>query len=255
MIIYLSLIAIFLSSMLYGIIGFGDALILIPIITPLIGIKNAIILVNLWGILTALLNFVKYRRLLDKGYFIRFLSLGIPATIFGTFLLIEIRLEWIELILGIFIFGYSTLKLYQYFKKKDIIELKNQINTTSPLIIAGGFGYGLLTALISAAGPLNVAMLEKTGHYRENFIGNFAAIGFSLSIARTPFYFITNIFPYDLFILFLLGFPIIFLGTKFGQRLTPKIPIKAFQVVVFCFLLVISLKSIITSVIGLALYF
>ena len=251
MIIYLSLIAIFFSSMVYGVIGFGDALILIPIITPIIGIKNAIILVNLWGILTALLNFIKYRKLLDKAYFIRFLSLGIPATIFGTFLLVEIRLEWIELIFGAFVLGYSALKLYQYLKKKDKIEFEKQLSTTSPLIIAGGFSYGLLAALISAAGPLNVAMLEKTGHYRENFIGNFAAIGLSLSIARTPFYFIANIFPYELLILFLLGFPIIFLGTKFGQRLTPKIPIKTFQVLVFCFLIVIGIKSVITSVIGL----
>jgi uncharacterized membrane protein YfcA len=96
-------------------------------------------------------------------------------------------------------------------------------------------------------------MLEKTGHYRESFIENFAAIGFSLSIARTPFYFITNIFPYELLLLFLLGFPIIFLGTKFGQRLTPKIPIKVFQIIIFCFLIVIGSKSIITSVISLFL--
>jgi len=254
MIIYLSLITIFFSSMVYGVIGFGDALILIPLIRPLIGLENAIILVNLWGILTALLNYIKYRKLLDKGYFIRFLSLGIPATILGVFLFIEIRVEWIELIFGAFILGYSALKLYQYFKKKDKIEFEERLNSTSPLILAGGFSYGLLAALISAAGPLNVAMLEKTGHYRENFIGNFAAIGLSLSIARTPFYFITGIFPYELLILFLLGFPIIFLGTKFGQRLTPKIPIKTFQVLVFCFLIVIGLISIVTSVIGLVSY-
>jgi len=240
--------------MVYGVIGFGDALILIPMITPLVGIKNAIILVNLWGILTALLNFVKYRKLLDKGYFIRFLSLGIPATILGTFLFIEIELQWIELILGIFILSYSSIKLKAYLENKEDIEFKNRLNSTSPLIIAGGGSYGLLAALISAVGPLNVAMLEKTGHYRENFIGNFAAIGFSLSIARTPFNFVTNIFPYELLILFLLGFPIIFLGTKFGQRLTPKIPLKTFQVIVFCFLIVIGLKSVITSVIGLILY-
>jgi len=252
MIIYLSLIAIFFSSMVYGVIGFGDALILIPIITPMIGIKNAVILVNLWGILTALLNFIKYRKLLDKGYFIRFLALGIPATIFGTFLFIEIRLEWIELILGAFILGYSAIKLNEYFKKKENIEFEKRLNSTSPLILAGGFSYGLLSALISAVGPLNVAMLEKTGHYRENFIGNFAAIGFSLSIARTPFYFITDIFPYELLILFLLGFPIIFLGTKFGQRLTPKIPIKTFQALVFCFLLIISVNSIVRSIFSLA---
>ena len=253
MIIYLSLIAIFFSSMVYGVIGFGDALILIPIITPLIGIKNAIILVNLWGILTALLNFIKYRELLDKVYLIRFLSLGIPATIFGIFLFIEIQLEWIELIFGGFIFVYSTIKLIEYLKKKDDIEFEKGLNSTSPLIIACGGSYGLLATLISAVGPLNVAMLEKTGHYRENFIGNFAAIGFSLSIMRAPFYFVTNIFPYDLLILFILGFPIIFLGTKLGQRLTPKIPIKAFQVILFCFLIIIGLKSMVTSAIGLVL--
>ncbi len=84
MIIYISLVAIFFSSMVYGIIGFGDALILIPIITPIIGIRNAVILVNIWGTFPALLNFIKYRRFLDRGYFFRFLSLGIPATIFGT---------------------------------------------------------------------------------------------------------------------------------------------------------------------------
>lgn len=254
MIIYFSLIAIFFSSMVYGVIGFGDALILIPIIYPIIDFKNVVILVNLWGILTALLNFIKYRKLLDKGYFIRFISLGIPATIFGTFLFIDIKLEWIELIFGTFILGYSTLKLYHYLKKKDDIEFENRLKSTSPLIIAGGFSYGLLAALISAVGPLNVVMLEKTGHYRENFIENFATIGFSLSIARAPFYFITNIFPYDLLILFLLRFPTIFLGTNFGQRLTPKIPIKAFQVLVFCFLIVFGFKSIITSVIGLVVY-
>ncbi|MHA1104277.1 MAG: sulfite exporter TauE/SafE family protein [Promethearchaeota archaeon] len=254
MIIYLSLIAIFISSMVYGVIGFGDALILIPIITPIIGFKNAVILLNLWGILTALLNFIKYRELLDKSYYIRFLSLGIPATIFGTFLFIDIQLEWIELILGTFIFSYSTLKLIQYFKKSNEVKLMRQMNTTSPFIIAGGFTYGFLTALISAVGPLNVAMLEKTGHYRENFVGNFAAIGFALSIARTPFYFITNVFPYELAILFLLGFPVIFLGTKLGQKLTPKIPVKTFQIIIFCFLIGISLKSIITSVVVLILY-
>lgn len=254
MIVYLSLIAIFFSSMVYGIIGFADALILIPIITPLIGVKNAVILVNLWGTLTSFLNFIKYREFLDKGYYVRFLSLGIPATIFGTFLIIGFGLDWIELILGIFILGYSSLKLYQYYKKNKEIMVERKLYTKSTLIFFGGFTYGLLTALISAAGPLNVALLEKTGHYRESFIENFAAIGFALSIARNPFYFITGIFPYELLLLFLLGFPVILLGTKFGQKFTPKIPVKIFEIIIFCFLIGISLKSIITAIFGLFFY-
>ncbi|MFX1418997.1 MAG: TSUP family transporter [Promethearchaeota archaeon] len=247
MIVYLSLVAIFFSSMVYGIIGFGDALVLIPIITPIIGIKNAVILVNIWGMFPALLNFIKYRKFLDKGYFFRFLSLGIPATILGTYLIIHLRVEWIELTLGCFILIYSSLKLYKYFKNPDNLELKNELNTTSPTIFLGGFSYGLLTGLISAAGPVNVALLEKTGHFRESFIENFAAIGTILSISRIPFYFATNIFPYDLSLIFLLAFPIIFLGTKLGHKITPKISVKKFQIIIFFFLLGISLRSIITA--------
>ncbi|NVM34763.1 MAG: sulfite exporter TauE/SafE family protein [Candidatus Lokiarchaeota archaeon] len=251
MIIYLSLVAIFFSSMVYGIIGFGDALILIPIITPIIGIRNAVILVNIWGTFPAFLNFIKYREYLDKGYFFRFLSLGIPATILGTYLIIIIQVEWIELTLGIFIFVYSTLKLIKYFKNPEKIEVRNELNTTSPLIFAGGFSYGLLTGLISAAGPINVALLEKTGHYRESFIENFAAIGTILSISRIPFYFIGDIFPYELILVFIFAFPVIFLGTKLGHQITPKIPVKKFQMIIFCFLIGIGLKSIILSSITL----
>ena len=251
MIVYFSLIAIFFSSMVYGIVGFGDALILIPIITPLIGIKNAVILVNLWGTFPALLNFIKYRKYLDKGYFLRFLVLGIPATILGTFLIINIRLEWIELIFGIFVLFYSSLRLYQYRKNSSKVQIEKELNSSSPLIIVGGFSYGLLSGLISAAGPINVLCLEKTGHYRESFIENFAAVGTMLSISRIPFYFFEGVFPTELFLVFVLAFPIIFIGTKFGHQITPKIPVMKFQIIIFCFLLVISLKSIITSLIAL----
>jgi len=251
MLIYLILIPIFLSSMVYGIVGFGDALILIPIITPIIGVKTAIILVNIWGTLPALVNFIKYRDFLDYGYFWRFLSLGIPATIFGTYLLINIYFEWIELILGVFIFSYSLIKLRQYIKILNKIEIQKELNSSSPIIFVGGFSYGLLTGLISAAGPVNVALLEKTGHYRESFIENFAAIGTILSISRIPFYFLENAFPYDLLFVFLLAFPIIICGTKLGNQFTHKISVRKFQIIIFLFLLAVSLKSIIFSSVGL----
>ncbi|MFX1388451.1 MAG: sulfite exporter TauE/SafE family protein [Promethearchaeota archaeon] len=242
-----------MSSLTYGIIGFGDALILIPIISPFIGVVNAVILTNLWGTVPALLNFIQYRKYLDKGYFFRFLSLGIPATILGTFLIIIIQREWIEFVFGVFVFTYSSIKLFQYYKKQFDIELKKEMNTKHPIVFIGGLSYGFLTGLISAAGPINVAILEKTGHYRESFIENFGAIGTILSISRIPFYFTENVFPYDLLLVFLFAFPIIFLGTKLGHQITPKIAVKKFQTIVFFFLLVIGLKSIIFSLIGLVI--
>jgi uncharacterized protein len=251
MIIYLSLIAVFFSSLVYGMIGFGDALILIPIITPLIGIKNSIILANLWGTITSTVNFIKYRRLLDRNYFVRFLSLGIPATVLGTFLMIDLKFEWIELIFGIFVFVYASIKISKFFFRATPTINSRDLNNKSNLIIFGGFSYGILSGLISAAGPLNVAFLEHTGHYKENFIENFAAVGSVLSFSRIPFYFIGNIFPYELAFVLLLGIPIIYIATRLGHEITPKISLALFQIIIFCFLLVMSLKSIMLSLIGL----
>ena len=265
MILFLSLTAIFISGMVQGIIGFGNALVLIPIITPIIGIRNAVILTNIWGTFPALLNFIKYHKYLDKAYFYRFISLGVPATILATLLIINISLEWIELIFGIFVLIYSSLKVIQYLKYRDylknininelkILESENVISSTSPFIFLGGFSYGLFTGLISAAGPLNVALLERTGHFKESFIGNFAATGTVLSISRIPFYFMENgAFPYELLLLFFLALPLVFLGTLVGHQITPKISVIKFQIIILCFLLAVSLKSIITSSISLIL--
>ena len=251
MIIYLSLIAVFFSSLVYGIIGFADALILIPIITPIIGIKDSVILVNIWGTITSTVNFIKYRTLLDRNYFVKFLSLGVPATILGTFLIIDLQFEWIELIFGIFLFVYASIKIFKYFFQDLSIINSRDLNNSSNLVIFGGFSYGILSGLISAAGPLNVALLEHTGHYKENFIENFAAVGSVLSFSRIPFYFIGNIFPYELVYVLLLGIPIIYIATRLGHRITPKISLKIFQIIIFCFLLIMSLKSIVESLIGL----
>ena len=251
MIIYISLIAVFFSSLVYGIIGFADALILIPIITPIIGIKDSVILVNLWGTITSTVNFIKYRTLLDRSYFLRFLSLGVPATILGTFLIIDLQFEWIELIFGIFLFVYASIKIFKYFFQDLSIINSRDLNNSSNLVIFGGFSYGILSGLISAAGPLNVALLEHTGHYKESFIENFAAVGSVLSLSRIPFYFVGNIFPYELVYVLLLGIPIIYIATRLGHRITPKISLKIFQIIIFCFLLIMSLKSIVVSLIGL----
>ena len=179
MLIYLLLIPVFFANMVYGIVGFGNALLMIPFLAPVIGVREAVIFSNLWGVIPAVLNFIKYREYLDKSYFYRFISLGLPATILGTLLILNIQTDWIKLIFGIFVFIYSTIELVQYYKLRnnDFYEEKKILSSKSPLIYVGGFSYGLLTGLISAAGPINVGFLERTGHYRESLIGNFAAVG------------------------------------------------------------------------------
>ncbi|WP_457917793.1 sulfite exporter TauE/SafE family protein [Candidatus Lokiarchaeum ossiferum] len=251
---YWILIFVFLSSFVYGLIGFGDALILIPIASPIIGIQAAIILVTIWGVVPSVLNLIQYRHFMDKKFLIRAILTGIPGAVIGSLLLLlSINLRWVELLLGCFILTYSILKIRSVLKTKEEIQTEDIFiskEISEPILIIGGFSYGLFGGLIGASGPINVALLEGTGHYKENFIGNFAAIGFPLTILKISLYIATDSFPKDnLLIIFLIGLPIIIFASKLGHKLTPKIPVETFRLIILVALIIIGIRSILKQTI------
>ena len=243
------LAVVFVSSFVFGLIGFGDALIFIPLATPFIGIQKAVIIVTIWGFFPTILNLIHYRHNLDKKFIIRGILTGIPGTFIGTLLIAYANLRWVELLLGCFILIYSSVKIYEVLKKRKEIEEEVLIKKEIPelVLIAGGFSYGFFGGLIGASGPINVALLEGTGHYREDLIGNFAAVSFAMVLLKVPMYIATDIFPKDLLLILLLGIPIIFIASKLGHYITPKISVEKFRLIILSILLLVALRSILSN--------
>ena len=247
------LLTIFISSFIYGLIGFGDALILIPVLTLFISIQSAVVLVNLWGVVPSLLNLIQYFKFIDKKFFIRGVITGIPGVLVGTLLIVILPLRWIELTLGSFVLVYSTLKIIKYGKKNkpedNIIDRSDEYNLPNSVLIIGGFSYGFFGALIGAAGPINIALLENTGHHREEFIGNFAAISAVFGLIRIPIYLTQKIFPTEYLLIFFIAFPVIFIATKIGHFITPKIKVESFQLIIHIILFISSIRTILMTTI------
>ena len=252
---YIILLAVFIASFIYGLIGFGDALILIPILTLFISIQSAVVLVNLWGILPSFLNLIRYFKYIDKKFFIRGIITGIPGLVIGTILIVTLPLRWIELTLGLFVLVYSILKIVnnrnKYKKKPDgnIIDKSDEYYLPNSVLVFGGFSYGFFGALIGASGPINIALLENTGHYREEFIGNFAAISTVLGLIRLPLYLTQQIFPTEYLFVFFIAFPVIFIATKLGHWITPKLKVESFQLIIHILLLISSIRTILMTTI------
>ncbi|QEE15801.1 sulfite exporter TauE/SafE family protein [Promethearchaeum syntrophicum] len=250
---YIILFAVFISSFIYGLIGFGDALILIPILTLFINIQSAVVLVNFWGVVPSLLNLIHYFKFIDKKFFIRGVITGIPGVLVGTLLIVILPLRWIELTLGLFVLVYSTLNMVKYLSKKKHGEKKiekfDDLKLPNSVLIVGGFSYGFFGALIGAAGPINIALLENTGHYREEFIGNFAAISTVFGLIRIPIYLTQQIFPTEYLLAFFIAIPVIFFATKIGHWITPKIPVQSFQLIIHIMLFISSIRTILMTTI------
>jgi len=209
--------------------------------------------VNFWGVLTSLLNLIQYYKFIDKKFFIRGVITGIPGVLLGTLLIVILPLRWIELTLGLFVLVYSTLNIVKYLKKKkleeNIINKSDDLHLPNSVLIVGGFSYGFFGALIGAAGPINIALLENTGHYREEFIGNFAAISTVFGLIRIPLYLTQQLFPTEYLIVFFIAIPVIFIATKIGHWITPKIPVQSFQLIIQILLFISSIRTILMTTI------
>jgi uncharacterized protein len=246
------LLCLFIAMLIGSTIGFGDALILIPFLSWIVGIQAAIVLCGFWGILLNIINTIKYRQYRDWAFLKTNIGGGLPGIVLGSILIVYSPVQWIQLALGIAILTFSIIKLphwwKRYFDKTQTAKLsKNTKSLSQAMLITGGFSYGFFGGLIGASGPINVILLEETGHTRENLIGNFAIAGLVLTIVKLGIYTATGLFPESLIVVYFIGIPIILLAGLIGHRITPKIPIRWFELGVLIILLIISIRLILTA--------
>jgi uncharacterized membrane protein YfcA len=114
-------------------------------------------------------------------------------------------------------------------------------------LYTGAASYGFLGGLIGASGPIFVVVLERTNHEREAFIANFALNSFVLTLFKAGIYAWTGLFPVDLWLIFLVGFPLIYVAIRCGHWVTPKIPKERFIVGILAILAVMAARFILMA--------
>ena len=244
-IIFILLILAF-AMLVDSTLGFGDSLIFIPLAGIFLDVRVATVIMGFWSTLLSILNAIKYQSYIDRPFLKKYLGPGIIGVILGAILIIVAAIRWIELFLGLFIILYLIVKIREL-KRKDIENSEILKEIPNGLFYTGAFSYGLLSGLIGASGPINVALLERTGHERESFIGNFAIISALISSVKLLIYSWSGLFPLEFIWMFFVGIVVIFIVTRFGHWLTPKIPKEEFQILVMILLTIISIRLIIVS--------
>ncbi len=248
---FIILCCLVISSIVGSSIGFGTVLILISLLSFWIDVRTAVILASFWNFVLTIFNALKYRHYFDKSYWKKCVATGIPGIILGSFLIAIAPIQWIEMTLGLFVLAYVFIKIKEMVKNESLKRAENgkeliENNKSLPdiAIFAGGFTYGFLGGLIGGSGPINVILLERTGHEKESFIGNFAMTSITMTIFQLSVYIGNDLFPVEFLSLFLIGLPIIFTCSFIGHKLTTKIPKRTFQLIIMLLLLIISLRFI-----------
>ncbi len=227
------LLIAFLGSIVAGSIGFGIAIIVVPLSSLVLPIKKAAVIVNIAFAAMNLSNLIIFRKHANWKL-ILIISLGaIPATILGSTLLVYAPTRLLEILLGLIAILYIINDHFNFLKN---IKLNNYG------IAGGGALYGFFSGIIGTGDIIKAIFLTHIGLRKENFIATMAGSAIINNIVKaivyTKFALMTKT---DIPLIIALVVCAI-LGVSIGQRFVHKVSSETFKKMVIAVLFVASIK-------------
>lgn len=227
----------FIAATVSGAAGFGGALLLLPVLTVMVGIKAAVPILTIGQIFGNASRIWFGRKELKWKPILLFLLTAIPLTIVGSYLFTDIDSKKIKTGIGVFLI---LLVVYRRIKTKKIVP------GDKGMLFGGGFT-GFLSGLAGSAGPLGAAFFLGLNLTATAYVASeaFTALAMHLTkmfvynkyslIGQTELY-------YGLFI----GVAMI-LGSWAGKKIIEKLSREKFIILVEILLIISGLQMIITG--------
>ncbi|HLS86575.1 MAG TPA: sulfite exporter TauE/SafE family protein [Burkholderiales bacterium] len=169
----------FLGALIFGITGFGSALVTIPLATHFVPLKFALALFALTDLVSALRVGMENPRGAVRAEWTRLVPMIAVGTVLGATLLVHLPRTAGMALLGAFVVSYAV---YSLARKEDGGRISGRWAWVA------GLGGGLTSTLFGAGGPPYAIYLSQRGLSKEQFR---ATMGFatitSISLRVTAF--------------------------------------------------------------------
>ncbi len=238
--IYLLALIFFLSAIIHGLVGFAFALTALPLIGLFKGVKFAVPLLSLFSFTV---NIIMLFILQEKRIFqipLRFFLIIILGVILGVKGFTQSTEYTLRVILFIAILLFFFWELYQW-KFYQNIQFIHEINPEvfkNPKALFIAFLVGFLAGLLNTPGPPIVMYLTLLRFDKNLFKATLQVIfAFSALMAAINHYLSGNL-TFELFKIYLLCMPVVFIGMLIGQKLYGKLSNRVFYYLVNIFLLI-----------------
>ncbi len=222
-------VIIFISTLIRSAFGFGNALIAMPLLVLILGIKTATPLVAMIGIVIALVMLLREWRELDFKdaiYLILSTLAGIPL---GLFFLSSAPEQIVRIILGLILIGFSFYNL---------LGPKLPRIRTNALVFPAGFLAGILGGAYNTNGPPVVIYGVMRGWSKEKFRATLQGYFLISSLIIVIGHGLAGLWSPEIWQLFALSTPASILGVFSGRRLTKNVPQDTYQRLIYLFLIV-----------------
>lgn len=231
-------IGIFIGFFVQTLMGFGGALVALPILLFKYSLKEAVSYLAIFYFLSSIYLIYKEKKNIDFKFLKSIFLMSFVGLFVGVLLLKFANPIFLNTILGVLIIAYVFFKLF--YKKSN----KKLGSFTKQGFISLG---GLFSGLFSTGGPLFVIVvnqqLQSIQAFRATMIGVLGVI----SIVRVPVLFYNNLLLENHFINALKIFPVFILATFLGKKAFKHIDELLFKNILLTLLFVAGLSIVIKS--------
>lgn len=218
-----------LAYTVYGLTGFGAAIIGIPLLAHFFPLRFAVPMMLVFDVCTGALLGLRHRRSLDRPEMLRLLPWLLAGMLAGVTLLVHASERWLLLVLGCFVIGYSAWSLLN----------KRPPSTVSPRwAVPAGLVGGAFTSLYGTGGPIYAIYLARRLSNKDLLRATMGTLVFGTALVRVLLF--TGSGFYRQAGLLALGFallPCALLGYWLGSRLHARIDTKRATQLVWLLLL------------------
>lgn len=227
--------ATLMAAALSGTVGFGGAILLLPILTAAVGVEKAVPILTIIQIVGNASRVVFARSEINWSAARAYLITGVPFSIIGAYSFVLAPKAFLLKLIGTAILTFIALKL---------LGVCNWRVSEKQLPLAGAI-IGYLSGLIGTAGPLGAAVFMSMNLSPLGYISTDAFCSLMMHTAKALVY--RNSLSCDLqgfLVLALLMSATTILGTFIGTRIAKRIPKQAFQYSVMSLVVVSAVQMI-----------
>lgn len=227
----------FIAATISGAAGFGGALVLLPVLTNIVGIKAAVPILTIGQIFgnASRVWFGKYELKWKPIFF--FLLTAIPFTILGSYLFTGIDSNKIKFGVGVF------LILLVIYRRSNI----KKISLGEKGMLLGGGLTGFISGLAGSAGPLGAAFFLGLNLTATAYIASEAFTALTMHITKTIVYNKYALVGWtELYYGIFIGVAMI-LGSWTGKKIIEKLSREKFILLVEILLIISGLQLIWTA--------
>jgi uncharacterized membrane protein YfcA len=160
--------------------GGGGSLLLVPVIGLLLGAKSAAPLINLGNLIGEPVRIVLFWKNIQWKIVKYYLPSAIAGAIFGAYLFSNLKLEWLQILVGLFLI--STIFQFRFGKKEKSFKMK------LAWFIPIGFIVEFFSSFIGATGPVLNPFYLNYGLEKENMIATKTINSFFVGLVQVSTY-------------------------------------------------------------------